>query len=107
MNKSTNKKAIKRGCHPITGSFDITPETTEIHPTERMWRTLVRVRNVCRNAVVLYIPGRGYGETAVCPKAAIPPVIFNSMKDGARYHVECNIGAKDWNDLCFDRWEPE
>ena len=107
MGTKTKKTKVAKVTKRTLTSDELIQEIAEILPTERMWRTLVRVRNVCRDAVVLYIPARGYGEMAVCYKQAIPPAIFKTMKPDARYHVECNIGAEDWNDLCFDRWETE
>ena len=72
---------------------------------DRMWRTLVRVYYVDSIGVDLIIPGRSASRSVLCPYQAIPPAIFKTMEPGKRYHVECNIGAKDDDDLCFDKWE--
>jgi len=88
--------------------MNATIKTPKILSTERMWRTLVRVERVLANGNVdLIIPGRNVHLAVMCPKAAIPPYIYKTMKKGERYHVECNIGAKYDADLCFDRWEAE
>ena len=80
----------------------------------RMWRTLVRVvkkidqhEDMNQECVHLIIPARSVTEVIWCPRKAIPPAIFELMKVDSRYHVECNIGAHDSRDLCFDRWETE
>ena len=80
---------------------------TEISSTDRMWRTLVRVVEKDRAGVTVVIPGYSVQAWVPIPKIAIPPVIFKTMKKDARYHVQCNIGAKRMGDLCFDRWEDE
>lgn len=84
----------------------------DIHPTKRMWRTLVRVASVERgdfvtHGVYLIIPGWSVREKVWCSYQAIPPVILETMKTGKRYHVGCNIGAEKQWQLCFDRWENE
>ena len=79
----------------------------------RMWRTLVRVigkRFRCSGTlliedVILSIPGRSAHGRYSCPRQAIPPVIWNTMDVGRRYHVECNFGCVNNKDLCFDKWE--
>ena len=84
----------------------IMKSTTEIRPEQRMWRTLVRVTARFPDGVVLMIPGLREGNCeCFCPRKAIPPVIFEDMKENERYHVGCNRGAEDIADLCFDGWE--
>lgn len=85
----------------------------KIHPTKRMWRTLVRVTRLMNNTgrqgpgVWLIIPGWDVNLSVWCPHKAIPPLIFDSMEVGKRYHVRCNIGGKQAEDICFDGWEAE
>ena len=57
--------------------------------------------------VSLIIPGWSTTKPVWCPACAIPPVIFQNMKKGNRYHVGCNIGAEKREELCFDEWEDE
>ena len=86
-------------------------KSTTIRPDQKMWRTLVRVDNKLAHGVGLFIPGLfgqfGTNFTVFCPRKAIPPTIFETMKEGKRYHVGCNIGCQRVNDLCFDGWEAE
>jgi hypothetical protein len=85
----------------------------KINQYDRMWRTLVRVKRMSRNrlfndeGVLLIIPARSASRSVFCPKQAIPPAIYKTMKKDGRYHVQCNIGAEDDIDLCFDGWESE
>lgn len=76
-------------------------------PSETMWRTLVRVEVVTAHGVFLIIPGVDVHNSIFCPKEAIPPAIYKTMRKDKRYHVGYNIGAKDIEDLCFDGWEAE
>ena len=78
-----------------------------ILPTEKMWRTLVRVKNVFLEFVVLIVPGFSVREEVHCNVNGIPPAIYKNMKPGNRYHVGCNIGAQEKNSLCFDGWEED
>lgn len=73
--------------------------------SEKMWRTLVRVVSLSFFGVTLVIPGWNCKKRVWVCYQAIPPLIFRKMKIGNRYHVGCNIGAKNKNDLCFDNWE--
>ena len=80
----------------------------EINPTQKMWRTLVRViyKAKYRDGVVLMIPGFREGVSNVfCPRKAIPPAIYDTMEENKRYHVGCNRGAESVEDICFDGWE--
>ena len=81
----------------------------DIHPTKRMWRTLVRVlaKHSSGEEVILAIPGRNAHAKYSCPRQAIPPVIWDTMEEGRRYHVTCNIGCDGDSDLCFDGWEKD
>lgn len=79
----------------------------EIKPSQKMWRTLVRVHSVNIDGVCLIIPGWSTHVKVWCPSCAIPPAIFQNMKEGNRYHVGCNIGAEKREELCFDGWENE
>lgn len=76
-------------------------------PSETMWRTLVRVQVRTLEGVFLIIPGVDVRNAVFCPKEAIPPAIFKRMKKDKRYHVGCNIGAGNVENLCFDGWEAE
>jgi hypothetical protein len=78
-----------------------------IKPEHRMWRTLVRVHNRFSEGVMLIISGWNIDAPVWCPRKAIPPVIFQTMKTDKRYHVKCNIGAEEASNICFDSWEKE
>lgn len=78
-------------------------------PTEKMWRTLVRVTyiNSAVENVWFIIPGWDVEEEVPIKKQNIPLKILKTMKIGKRYHVKCNIGAENWRDLLFyfNSWE--
>ena len=83
-------------------------------PNKRMWRTLVRVnkkwdkeQSTKDHCVYLIIPAFSPDELVWCPRKAIPPYIYDEMEEGKRYYVECNIGAEDSRDICFNKWEDE
>jgi len=78
-----------------------------MNPTDRMWRTLVRVDSVRSDSIDAIIPGWNVRRKVFIWKQGIPPYIFKRLKEGDRLHVTCNIGAEDVEDLCFDGWEEE
>ena len=79
----------------------------EISPSQRMWRTLIRVTSKHKDGVLFEIPGRTGMEEKIawCSKDNIPSAIFETMKRDARYHVECNFGCEDITKLRFEKWE--
>ena len=78
-----------------------------MNPTDRMWRTLVRVTRVGTDSIDVIIPGWDVRRNVYVYKQGIPPYIFKRMKEGDRLHAQCNIGANTVEELCFDRWEDE
>jgi hypothetical protein len=74
---------------------------------QKMWRTLVRVTAKNSEGVYLSVPAVSASLETFCPRKAIPPFIFEGMKEDKRCHVGCNIGAENMADLCFDNWENE
>ena len=79
----------------------------KIKSTQKMWRTLVRIEDKWPDIVTLIIPCFDVNLALCCPRKAIPPAIYSSMKKGKRYHVGCNIGADYPSEICFDGWENE
>jgi len=77
----------------------------KITPTTKMWRTLIRIESVNKSGVYVIIPGWSVKTKVFIDKKNIPPVIFNAMTEGGRYHVQCNIGAECLEDLRFNNWE--
>lgn len=77
------------------------------NPQDKMWRTLIRIYSKTGKYVWFIIPGWDTNQIVYCPSVAIPPAIFKGMEKDKRYHVGCNIGAKNQEDLCFDGWESE
>ena len=83
-------------------------------PSQKMWRTLVRVdevvpevRFVSMAGVWVFVPGYTTENHVWVPFEAIPPAIYANMENGKRYHVRCNIGAEHISELCFDGWEDD
>lgn len=80
-----------------------------VHPARRPWRTLVRVRDVSEEAdhCHVVVPAWNAHQAIKLHFHDIPDEIALHMTAGARLHAQVNIGARSFEDVYFDEWEPE
>lgn len=75
-------------------------------PSERMWRTLMRVDSQRMGGVMFIIPGWDHRTPVFVPWENIDKKYHQACTNvGFRLHCHCNIGAEDARELCFERWE--
>ena len=80
-----------------------------IHPARRPWRTLVRVSDVAEEAGQCYVvvPAWDAHQAIRLYFHDIPGEIALRMTAGARLHAKVNTGARSFEEVYFDEWEPE
>ena len=80
-----------------------------VHPARRPWRTLVRVRDAEAEAGLCHVivPAWNAHQAIRLYFHDIPGEIVPRMTAGARLHAKVNIGARSFEDVYFDEWEPE
>jgi len=78
----------------------------DIKPSERMWRTLMRVDGHRINGIMFIIPGWDYRTPVFVPWDQIDERFHGKCdKVGFRLHCYCNTGEDDMKKLKFERWE--
>ena len=82
---------------------------TDIHPTKRLWRTLVRVTHLfpSRGLFSVVIPAWDAKVWVPIEQDSVPEEVRGILCPGKRLHVKVNIGAEDAKDLVFREWEKE
>jgi hypothetical protein len=85
-----------------------------VHQTEKTWRTLVRATRHDNAYIYAVLPGFDTHQEVAIPKDMIPQYALENIEaaideEGVyRFHVHCNIGAEDPNNLQFVApWEVE
>lgn len=78
-------------------------------PSQRLWRTLLRVVRVDerRWVVRVIIPGFNPHLTVSIPWKLVPLRILENLKPDDRLHAHVNIGAESWRDLVFVDFETD
>lgn len=74
-------------------------------PSERKWRTLVRVIALTPTGAWFAIPGWNPGVSVFIRDEDIPSEI-GKLEVDRRLHVRCNIGCERADMLEFSDWEP-
>lgn len=78
----------------------------QILPSEKFWRTLVRITKQSENFVYFVVPAWNAFDIVCVRKVMIPKEIRETLEIHNRYHVECNIGEEVKHKLKFKNWEP-
>ena len=80
-----------------------------VHPARRPWRTLVRVRDAEEEAghCHVVVPAWNAHQAIRLYFHDVPDEIAPCMTAGARLHAKVNIGARSFEEVYFDEWEPE
>lgn len=80
-----------------------------VPPARRPWRTLVRVRDAEEEAghCHVVVPAWNAHQAIRLYFHDIPDEIAPCMTAGARLHAQVNIGARSFEEVYFDEWEPE
>lgn len=79
-----------------------------VHPARRPWRTLVRVHDAEEaDYCHVVVPAWNAHQAIRLYFRDVPGDIRPSMTAGARLHAKVNIGARSFEEVYFDEWEPE
>ena len=79
-----------------------------LHPARRPWRTLVRVHDAEEaDYCHVVVPAWNAHQAIRLYFRDVPGDIRPSMTAGARLHAKVNIGARSFEEVYFDEWEPE
>lgn len=83
-----------------------------MNPSEKEWRTLIRVIRHDEDNLYVILPCFDPHQEVVLPKADIPEYALNVIENEIdekgvyRFHIQCNIGAENAEDLTFSApWE--
>ena len=79
----------------------------QILPSQRLWRSLVRVTDFCdvTGYVWFCIPSWDARKTVKLHKSDLPWWLHKFIDVDKRFHVEVNTGTLDEADLRFVNWE--
>ena len=79
------------------------------HPARRPWRTLVRVHDASDDANYCHVVVPAWSSDQVIRLYIqdLPDAIRPLMTAGARLHAKVNIGARSFDEVYFDEWEPD
>ena len=80
-----------------------------VHPARRPWRTLVRVRDAEEEAghCHVVVPAWDAHQAIRLYFRDLPGDIRPCMTPESRLHAQVNIGARSFEEVYFDEWEPE
>lgn len=78
-------------------------------PSERPWRTLIRVCDVDHADGFFHVilPGWDSRAKVRLDLEEVPDEIRELVEPGKRFHAKVNIGAESKSDLHFEDWESE
>lgn len=92
--------SLNRCRDEISGSF---------HPTRKPWRTLVRIDGVDEEGSYCHVivPAWNPNQAIRLYFDSIPSELHRLLEPGRRLHALVNIGAESFEDVFFEKWEPE
>lgn len=71
----------------------------------KLWRVLVRVVNICNDKVELIIPSWKTDETIRRHITDFPIEMIDNLKEGYRFHCQCNVDCDKAENIILTDFE--